>query len=119
DQAPALIVQDGKPGQRTNTYVGAYFGVTEIGDEVRSRDGSTVWQTWQFGFGNGNTNAETGFALWGSTTLGRGYIRVLGIGMVADTPRFESNVRGVGRLNGAVTVFSGTVSGQSFWLIHH
>jgi hypothetical protein len=119
DQAPALIVQDDGPGQATKTDVSAYFGVTEIGGEVRSRDGSTVWQTWQFGLGNGNTNAETGFALWGATTMGRGFIRVLGIGMVADTRRFQSNVKGVGRLNGAVTVFSGTVSGQSFWLIHH
>jgi hypothetical protein len=119
DQAPGLIVQDGDPGQRTNTDVSAYFAATEVGDEVRSRDGGTVWQTWQFGFGNGNSDAETSFILWGATTMGRSSIRVLGIGMVTDTPRFQSNVRGVGRVNGAVTVFSGTVSGQSFWLIHH
>lgn len=107
DQPPALNVRDLSGGMATTNDVSDYFGVTEIGDEVRSPDGSTRWQTWNFAFDNGNTN-ETAFELWGSTTIQRG-----DNGGAAGSQTVQSDVRGVGRVQGAITVFSGTVTGTS------
>ena len=45
DQPPLIIVREGSGGQATNTDVSDYFTVTEIGDEIRSRDNSTRWET--------------------------------------------------------------------------
>jgi hypothetical protein len=109
DQPPALIVSEGSGRQTTNTDVGDYFGVTEIGDAVHSPDGSTRWETWNFAFDNGTTN-ETAFQLWGATTIHRGAIHTGRNGEVASSPAVLSDVRGVGRVQGAITVFSGTVS---------
>jgi hypothetical protein len=108
DQPPALIVREVSAGQVTNTDVSPYFGVREIGDEVHSRNESTWWETWNFAFDNGNTN-ETAFQLWGFTTIHRGTIRTPGIGTLAGSQRVQSNVTGVGRVQGAITVFSGSV----------
>jgi hypothetical protein len=109
DQPPALIVSEGSGRQTTNTDVGDCFGVTEIGDEVRSPDDSIRWQTWNFAFDNDTTN-ETAFQLWGATTIQRGAIHAGHNGEVAGSPAFLSDVRGVGRVQGAITIFSGTVS---------
>jgi hypothetical protein len=116
DQPPALIVQEGSGQQVTNTDVGNYFGVTEIGDSVRSPDDSTRWETWNFAFNNGNTN-ETAFQLWGSTTIHRGTIHTSGIGTLAGPQHVQSDVRGVGRVHGAITVFSGHVDGANPTLV--
>src|SRR5262249_23938668 len=50
DQTPVLMVRDVSGGTPTNLDVGDYFGITEIGDEVRSPDNRTRWQTWNFAF---------------------------------------------------------------------
>lgn len=117
DQPPTLIVQDGTPGQTTNIDVSALFSISEIGDEVLSRHSNISWQTWQFGFDNGNTNAETGFELWGSTIVRLGSTNTTGVGTFGGPPLVQSNVSGVGRLNGAVTVFSGTISTEAPLLV--
>lgn len=116
DQPPALIVREGRGQQVTNTDVSPYFGVTEIGNEVRSRNESTWWETWNFAFDNGSTN-ETGFQLWGETTIHRGAIHAAGIGKLKGFRRVQSEVRGVGRVQGAITVFSGSVSGANATLV--
>ena len=113
DQPSGLLVQDGNSGQTTNTDVSGNFVVSEIGDEVRSPDGSTIWQTWNFGFDNGSTNAETAFELWGATTIRHRIIGIPGFGGTAAPPRIQCSVKGVGRLQGAVTVFSGTISSST------
>lgn len=110
DQPPALVVSEASGGQATNTTVSDYFGVTEVGDEVHSTHDNTRWETWDFAFDNGNTN-ETAFQLWGATTIHRGTIRTPGIGTLTGPERVQSDVRGVGRVKGAITVFSGTISG--------
>jgi hypothetical protein len=112
DELPALIVREGTGRQTTNTDVGDFFGVTEIGDEVRSPDDSTRWQTWNFAFDNGNTN-ETAFQLWGATTIQRGGMPTRRTVEGASSPSLQSNVRGVGRVQGAITIFSGTISGAN------
>lgn len=117
DHPPVLFVRDVSGGQTTNTDVSSYFDVTEIEGEVRSRNDSTRWETWHFAFDNGNTNGETGFELWGSTTIHRGAIHTPGIATVAGPQWVQSNVRGVGRVHGAVTIFSGTISGANSTLV--
>jgi len=117
DQTPALMVSEVSGGKTTTTDVSDYFGVTEIGNEVRSRNESTRWQTWNFAFDNGNTNGETGFQLWGSTTIHRGAIHTPGIGTLAGSERVQSDVKGVGRVQGAITIFSGSVSGANATLV--
>jgi hypothetical protein len=89
----------------------------EIGDEVRSANDSTRWETWNFAFDNGTTNHETSFELWGATTIHRGAIRTPGVGTLAGPQRVQSSVRGVGRVKGAITIFSGTVSGANATLV--
>jgi len=66
-----LVVQEGSGRQTTNTDVSDFFGVTELGDPVRSADDRTRWETWNFAFNNGTTN-ETAFQLWGATTIQSG-----------------------------------------------
>jgi hypothetical protein len=109
DQPPLIMVHEGKGLQTTNTDVSDLFDVTEIGDPVRSPDDSTRWETWHFSFDNGNTNT-TGFQLWGETTIHRGAIRTADMGTVTNAPGVQSKVTGVGRLNGAITIFSGSVN---------
>lgn len=113
DQPPLLIVRDVSGRKTTSTDVSEYFGVTEIGDAVRSPGESTRWETWQFSFDNGNTNVETAFQLWGFTTIHRGTIHTPGIGTLDGSERVQSEVRGVGRLKNAITVFSGKVYGAN------
>jgi hypothetical protein len=116
DQPPAVFVGDLSAGQTTNTDISGYFDVTEVGDEVDSHNQSTSWETWKFGFDNGDTN-ETAFQLWGLTTIHRGTIRTSGIGTLAGPRRVQSKVTGVGRLQGVITIFSGTVSGVNSALL--
>jgi hypothetical protein len=118
DQPTGLIVQDGKAGQTTDTDVSAYFDVTEIGEGVRSPDGGMVWETWHFGFDNGNTN-ETAFELWGTTTIHNRPINLRRVASPSSSQRIESSIRGVGRLKGVVTIFSGTIYGGTFSLTNH
>lgn len=110
DELPVLIVREGTGRQATNTDVGDFFGVTEIGDEVRSPDDSTRWQTWIFALDNGNTN-ETAFQLWGATTIQSGATQTRRNEAGSGSPGLHSEVRGVGRVQGAITIFSGTISG--------
>ena len=112
DEVPVLMVRDGTGRQTTNTDVGDYFDVTEIGDEVRSPNDSTQWQTWNFAFDNGTTN-ETAFQLWGATTIQRGGMQTRRTGEPGGPPNIQSNVRGVGRVQGAITIFSGTIVGAN------
>ena len=116
DQPPALIVREGSGRQATTTDLTDYFGVTEIGDEVHSAKDNTRWETWDFAFDNGTTN-ETGFQLWGATTIERGALRAPGVGPFTGPRRVQSTVTGVGRVQGAITVFSGTVSGANATLL--
>jgi len=116
DQPPAIFVQDASAAQPTNTDVGNYFGVTEIGNEVRSRNQATWWETWQFSFDNGTTNSTT-FQLWGATSIHRGAIRAAGVATLTGPLRVQSDVEGVGQLQGAITVFSGKVSAANATLI--
>jgi hypothetical protein len=109
DQPPAIMVHEGKGRQTTNTDVGDFFGIAEIGDPVRSPDDSTRWETWHFSFDNGTINT-TGFQLWGETTIHRGAIHTTKMGTVTNAPGVQSTVTGVGRLNGAITIFSGSVN---------
>ena len=109
DQPPVIAVRDGSGRTATTNDVSDFLGVTEIGDEVRSPDDSTRWQTWNFAFDNGATN-ETAFQLWGATTIQRGAVQAGRNGETTGSPAVFSDVRGVGRVRGAVTVFSGTVS---------
>ncbi len=115
-QPPVIVVRDGSGTETTTTDVGAYFGVTEIGNDVHSHNESTQWATWNFAFNNGATN-ETAFLLWGATTIHRGAIHTAGIGTLEGGQRVQSDVRGVGRVEGAVTIFSGTVSGANATLV--
>jgi hypothetical protein len=108
-QPPVLMVRNVSGNQLTTNDVGDYFGLTEIGDEVRSPDDSIRWQTWNFAFDNNTTN-ETAFQLWGATTIQRRTVHAGRNGGGAGSPVFVSDVRGVGRVQGAVTVFSGIVS---------
>ena len=110
DQLPLLMVRDVSAGTVTTNDVSDYFGITEIGDGVHSPDGSIRWQTWNFAFDNGITN-ETAFQLWGATTIQRSGVENGRNGEIANPPPLVSDVRGVGRVQGAVTIFSGTVSG--------
>jgi len=113
EQPPVIVVQEGRGRQTTNTDVGDFFGVTEIGDAVRSADDSMRWETWNFAFNNGATN-ETAFQLWGATTIQSGTPHTRRNGEGDGSQNVRSDVRGVGGLNGANTVFSGTVvSGNS------
>jgi len=113
EQPPVIVVREGSGRQTTNTDVSAFFGVTELGDAVRSADGSTRWETWNFAFSNGATN-ETAFQLWGATTIQQGTSHARRNGEDAGSQNVRSDVRGVGALNGVNTVFSGTVvSGNS------
>jgi hypothetical protein len=113
DQPPVLMVRDVSGGTVTTNDVGDYFGITEIGDEVHSPDKATRWQTWNFAFNNGTTN-DTGFQLWGATTIQRGAVHSARTGEFAGTPSIVSDVRGVGGVQGTNTIFSGTVySGDS------
>jgi hypothetical protein len=113
EQPPVIEVREGRGRQTTNTDVSDFFGVTEIGDAVRSADGSTRWETWNFAFNNGATN-ETAFELWGATTIQQGTTHTRRNGEGAGSQNIRSDVRGVGGVNGANTVFSGTVvSGNS------
>lgn len=118
EQPPEVIVREvgGPYGEVTTTDVGAYFGVTEIGDEVHSDKQSTQWETWNFAFNNGATN-ETAFLLWGVTEIHSGSIHTPGVGTLAGPQRVGSNVTGVGRVKGAITIFSGTVSGMNATLV--
>lgn len=109
DQPPLIMVHEGKGLQTTNTDVSNFFDVTEIGDAVRSPDDSTRWETWHFSFDNAATNT-TGFQLWGETMIHRGAIHTTEMGTVTNAPGIQSTVTGVGRLNGAVTIFSGSVN---------
>jgi hypothetical protein len=109
DQPPLLMVRDVSGTAVTTNDVSEYFGITEIGDEVRSPDGSVRWQTWNFAFDNGTTN-ETAFQLWGATTIQRGAVHNRRNGEVTGTPSVVSDVRGVGGVQGVNTIFSGTVS---------
>ena len=111
DQPPVLVVRDASAGTNTTTEVSDYFGVTRIGDEISLRKDGARLETWQFAFDNGNTNGETGFELWGSTTIHRGAIHTAGMTTLTGPQRIESKVRGVGRVQGAVTIFSGSISG--------
>jgi hypothetical protein len=111
DQPPLIMVHEGRGLQTTNTDVSDFFGVTEIGDAVRSPDG-TRWETWHFSFDNAATNT-TGFQLWGETTIHRGAIHTTKMGTVTNAPGVQSTVTGVGRLNGAITIFSGSVNGAN------
>jgi hypothetical protein len=112
DQPPALVVSEANGGSATSTDISDYFGVTEIGDDVHSPSDKTRWETWNFAFDNGNTN-ETAFELWGATTIHRGAIRTRGVGTLAGPQRVQSDVRGVGRVQGAITVFSGRIDGTN------
>jgi hypothetical protein len=112
DQPPVLIVSEANRGQASNTDISDYFDVTEVGDKVRSANDKTRWETWNFAFDNGNTN-ETAFELWGATTIHRGAIRTRGVGTLAGPQRVQSDVRGVGRVEGAITIFSGRVDGTN------
>lgn len=116
DQPPVIIVREGTGQQVTTTEVSPYFGVAEIEDEVHSAKDSTRWETWNFAFDNGTTN-ETGFQLWGLTTIQRGAIHARGVGTVAGPRHVQSKVTGVGRVEGVITVFSGTVSGANPTLV--
>src|SRR6266436_407666 len=71
NQTPVLMVRDVSGTTVTTNDVGDYFGITEIGDEVHSPNNSRRWQTSNFAFSNGITN-DTGFQLWGATTIQRG-----------------------------------------------
>jgi hypothetical protein len=117
DQPPALVVRAVSGNTTTTIDVSTYFGVAEIGDEVRSPDDSTRWQTWNFSLDNANTNGQTSFRLWGFTTIHRGAIHTPGIGTLTGSQRVESTVRGVGRLQDAITVFSGSISGANSTLV--
>jgi len=112
DQPPLIMVHEGRGLQTTNTDVSDFFDVTEIGDPVRSPDDSTRWETWHFSFDNAATNT-TGFQLWGETTIHRGAIHTTKMGTVTNAPGVQSTVTGVGRLNGAITIFSGSVNGAN------
>jgi hypothetical protein len=112
DQPPLIMVHEGRGLQTTDTDVSDFFGVTEIGDAVRSPDDSTRWETWHFSFDNAATNT-TGFQLWGETTIHRGAIHTTKMGTVTNAPGVQSTVTGVGRLNGAITIFSGSVNGAN------
>jgi hypothetical protein len=112
EQLPELMVRDVVGNLVTTNDVGDYFGVMEIGDEVRSPDDRIRWQTWNFSFDNNTTN-ETAFQLWGATTIQRSTAHAGHNGEVAGSWAFVSDVRGVGRVEGAVTVFSGTVSSRN------
>jgi hypothetical protein len=107
-QPPELVVRDVIGSQVTTNDMGDYFGITEIGDEVHSPDNSTRWQTWNFAFSNGITN-DTGFHLWGATTIQRGAVHSARTGEVTAPPSFISDVRGAGGVQGENTIFSGTV----------
>jgi transcription elongation factor len=107
-QPPELMVRDVSAGTVTTNDIGNYFGITEVGDEVRSPDNSTRWQTWNFAFSNGITN-DTGFQLWGATTIQRGAVHSARNGEVTGTPVFISDVRGAGGVQGTNTIFSGTI----------
>jgi hypothetical protein len=113
DETPVLMVRDVTGGQATTNEIGDYFDITEIGDEVRAPNGSTRWQTWNFAFDNAtgdpSTN-ETAFQLWGATTLQSGTSPARRTREAAITPRVLAEVRGVGRVHDAITIFSGTVS---------
>jgi hypothetical protein len=116
EQLPVLMVRNVSGSQVTTNDIGDFFGITEIGDEVRSPDDSIRWQTWNFAFDNNTTN-ETAFQLWGATTIERGTVHAGRNGEGAGSPAFVSDVRGVGRVQGAVTVFSGTVSSGNAALV--
>jgi len=115
DQAPAIVVREVN-GEVITTDVGDYFGVTEVGSEVHSHNDRTRWETWNFAFNNGTTN-ETAFLLWGATTIHRGEIHSRSIGTIEGSRRIQSDVRGVGRVEGAVTIFSGSVFSASSTLV--
>ena len=108
EQPPLVMVRDVSGTAVTTNDVSEYFGITEIGDEVRSPDDSIRWQTWNFAFDNGTTN-ETAFQLWGATTI-QGAVHNRRNGEVTGTSSVVSDVRGVGGLRGVNTIFSGTVS---------
>ncbi len=113
DETPEIMVRDVNGGQVTTNEVGDYFDITEIGDEVRAPDGSTRWQTLNFAFDNATSDAstnETAFQLWGATTIQNGTSPTRRTREAANNPSFRSDVRGVGRVQGAITIFSGTVS---------
>jgi hypothetical protein len=113
EEPPVIVVRDGSGRQTTNTDVSDFFGVTELGEPVRSADGTMRWETWNIAFSNGATN-ETAFQLWGATTIQQGTPHTRRNGEGAVSQNIRSDVRGVGGLNGANTVFSGTVvSGNS------
>jgi hypothetical protein len=112
-QPPELVVRDIVGSQVTTNEVGDYFGITEVGDEVRSPDNTTQWQTWNFAFSNGLTN-ETAFQLWGATIIQRGAAHSRPNGEVSGTPSVVSDVRGVGGIRGTNTIFAGTVYSGDF-----
>lgn len=116
DQPPVVMVSDVVGGQTTNTDVSDYFGVAEVGTEVRSSNQGKWWETWNFAFDNGDAK-ETGFQLWGETTVHRGTIRTKGVGTLIGPQRVQSSVRGVGRVQGVITIFSGTVSAANATLV--
>src|SRR5262249_24798752 len=103
-QPPVLMVRDVIGNQVTTNDVGDYFGVTEIGDEVRSPDNSIRWQTWNFAFDDNTTN-ETAFQLWGATTIQRSTAHAGHNGEFAGSPTFMSDVRGVGRVEARLPFF--------------
>lgn len=110
DEPPAVMVQVRVGRQVTNTDIGDYFGVTEIGNEVHSQKDDKRWETWNIAFNNGTSN-ETAFILWGATEIHRGAIHARGVKPVIGSQRVESDVRGVGRIEDTITIFSGRVSG--------
>lgn len=113
EEPPLLIVREGTGQQTTDTDVSDFFGVTEVGDPVRSGDGGMRWETWNFAFNNGTTN-ETAFELWGETTIQQGTPHARHNGEGAGSPAFRSDVRGVGRLTDEITIFSGTIHSGDF-----
>lgn len=116
EQTPAIIIREKNGQQTTDTDVGAYFDVMEIGDGVHSSNDNKRWETWSFTFNNGTTN-ETAFQLWGATTIDLRASHRSGSGTLGDSQRVLSDVRGVGRVEGTITIFSGTVSSAHATLV--
>ena len=108
NQVPSVMVRQTNGTQVVTTDVGNNFGITELGDEVHTRNGATRWATWEFAFDNGR---ETDFQLWGFTTE---YIRVIqtaGVGALQGLYGELSHVCGQGGIGGQNVVYYGAVYG--------
>jgi hypothetical protein len=108
DQSPSIVVREVNKDQVTDTDVGNYFGIKELGDEVHSQDDLTRWGTWSFAFDNGQ---ETDFELRGFTTFFRRPPSSAGISTPMTLYAEQSGVNGVGGLGGVAVVFYGNVYG--------